>query len=396
MEFSDFAQTLWPIIGAGAHAGPFARTLFENITSIPEDLEPNPIVETQDPTFKSYFTGDRKLSRFAPKIIKYVDTDKFAAFIDGVGIDAQMLILQKLGQQFLEQKKAVISEETAQLFKRIIFSYTKKKPSKKKRTEALEEQNIRSDYPLTPSDFGLLNECGMKCPMCGKRLVENKKGIPMIRYVVTPIYPFGMDLIKQMEFRDTYPPVQNLDSTDNKMLLCRSCAEDYLVEPTKEEYKWLSLKKKQQVWDLEMQDKVDDIAVEQGIKQILDAFSSIKERPVPVDKTRWEAFRVDKKISEDNFNLQDKVTYWVLRYYRYLEQQFKLEERTRKLRFRKIQNEVSQCFETYDEANLPQSLIFEYLVKWLERQTDCHNRDALEAMISFFVQNCEVFNETPE
>lgn len=86
----------------------------------------------------------------------------------------------------------------------------------------------------------------------------------------------------------------------------------------------------------------------------------------------------------------------MLRYYRYIEMQFKQGERTSLLRFKKVQNEVSQCFETFDEANMPQREIFERLVKWLEDQTDCHNRDAQEAMISFFVQNCEVFNETPE
>ena len=76
--------------------------------------------------------------------------------------------------------------------------------------------------------------------------------------------------------------------------------------------------------------------------------------------------------------------------------QFKQGERTPPLRFKKVKNEINQCFETFDEENMPQGEIFERLVRWLEDQTDCHNRDALEAMISFFVQNCEVFNETPE
>ncbi|MBD5117566.1 MAG: hypothetical protein HDT37_00305 [Clostridiales bacterium] len=154
--------------------------------------------------------------------------------------------------------------------------------------------------------------------------------------------------------------------------------------------------KKQQRDDISLQDKVDDIAVEKGIRQILDAIADIKKPPKPIDRTKWEAFRVDKKIPDDNGLLQDRVTYWVLRYYRYIEMQFKQGERTSLLRFKKVQNEVSQCFETFDEANMPQREIFERLVKWLEDQTDCHNRDALEAMISFFVQNCEVFNETPE
>ncbi len=396
LEFCDFAQTLYPIIGMGVRVEHFTRTLFENITSIPDNVDPNPLVEQGDSAFKMYYTGDRKLTRLVPKIIIYLDIDKFSDYINQFDPDLQFLIFEKLGSYFLTQQNPIIANETAELFQRIIHNYAKKKASKKNRISALEAQNIQNDCPVTPYDFGLLNECGMKCPICGKRLVENKKGIPLSRYIVTPIFPYGMDIIKQSEFRDICPPADDLESTDNKILLCRTCAEDYLVSPTKEEYEFLYKKKNQQVWDLQMRDKADDIAVEQGIRQILDAFSSSTEQPIPIDRTKWEAYRVDKKIPEDNFNLRERITFWVLHYYRYLEQQFKQEERTRKLRFRKIQNEVSQCFETYDEENLSQERIFEYLVKWLEAKTDCHNRDALEAMISFFVQNCEVFYEAAE
>ena len=396
MEFGDFAQTLKPILAEGDTAGAFVRRLFEEITSIPESIEKNPLIETQDPTFKAYYTGDRKLSRFAPKIVKYVDTDKFADYIDSAGLDAQMLIFEELGDCFEKKDNPVIADETAQLFKRIIFSYVKKKVPAKKKKAALAAQNIKDDEPVKKEDFPLLAECNMRCPLCRKKLVESIKGQPLQRYVVTPIFPAWLDNAKQSDFSAVQAPPQDLESLDNKMLLCRNCAEEYLVAPSAEEYRNLVLIKRQQRSDLSLQDNVDDILVEQGIRQILDALSDIKESPKPIDKSKWEAFRVDKKIPDDNFRLQDRVTYWVLRYYRYLEAQFKQGERTRRLRFRKIQNEVSQCFETYDEANKSQNEIFELLVKWLEDQTGCHNRDSLETMISFFVQNCEVFYEIAE
>ena len=58
-----------------------------------------------------------------------------------------------------------------------------------------------------------------------------------------------------------------------------------------------------------LQDKVDDIAVEKGIREILDALAEIKKPPKPEDRSRWEAFRVDKKIPDDNGTLQDRVRY---------------------------------------------------------------------------------------
>lgn len=396
MEFCDFAQCLKPILAEGAVAGKFTRELFENITNIPEDVDPNPIDETGDPAFRAYYTGDRRLTRFIPKIAKYVDAEKFESYINDAGMDAQEAIFQRLGSSFSKQKNPVIAEETALLFKNIIFSYIKPKTTSKKKKAALAAQNIRENEPVKHEDFPLLQECNMRCPLCREKLVKTVKGQAVKKYEVVPMFPTWMDLVQQQAFMNVAPAPADIDSLDNKILLCRDCAGEYLVAPTAEEYKTLLKIKAQQRDDLSLQDKVDDIAVEKGIREILDALADMKKSPKPIDRTKWEAFRVDKKIPDDNGRLQDRVTYWVLRYYRYIESQFKQGERTPPLRFRKVQNEVSQCFETFDEENMPQNDIFERLVKWLEDQTACHNRDALEAMISFFVQNCEVFNETPE
>ena len=86
MEFSEFANTLWGILARGTNAAPFTRELFKRITDIPDDVDPNPIDEPGDPTFKAYFTGDRRLTRFAPKIASYVEAEFFVSYINGVSI----------------------------------------------------------------------------------------------------------------------------------------------------------------------------------------------------------------------------------------------------------------------------------------------------------------------
>ena len=40
--------------------------------------------------------------------------------------------------------------------------------------------------------------------------------------------------------------------------------------------------------------------------------------------------------------------------------------------------------------------IFDNMVHWLQNKTQCASTSACEAVISFFVQNCEVFNEITE
>ena len=51
--------------------------LARGTNDVPDDVDPNPRDEPGDPTYKSYFTGDRQLTRFAPKIASYVDAELF-------------------------------------------------------------------------------------------------------------------------------------------------------------------------------------------------------------------------------------------------------------------------------------------------------------------------------
>ena len=60
LEFSEFANTLWGILAKGSNVALFTRELFKRITDIPDDVDPNPIDDPGDPTFKAYFTGYRR------------------------------------------------------------------------------------------------------------------------------------------------------------------------------------------------------------------------------------------------------------------------------------------------------------------------------------------------
>lgn len=104
-------------------------------------------------------------------------------------------------------------------------------------------------------------------------------------------------MIKQQLFLNVARTPVDHDSLDNKILLCRDCAGEYFVDPSAGEYRNPSMKKKQQREDLSLQDKVDDIDVEKGIREILDALADMKRPPGPIEKSKWDSYRVDKKIA---------------------------------------------------------------------------------------------------
>lgn len=390
MLFAEFARRLKDIISGlnSGKGGDFAKELFKNILDI-DDNEFDLDNDISPSAYRAYFRGDRDLTRLAPKIRKYVEPELFVAYINGLGEDVQHDIFKEFAADCPGMTEWNIPEKIAELFKKIIVEAC---PVKKK-TKA---KAIAKEEPVVEEDFALLNECGNKCPLCKAKLTETKKGVPIRKFDRVYILPLNLDSAERVAFEDLEEPPENLHSLDNQALLCKKCAAVYSVDTEPSEYADLMRKKRTLAYIAELDSEAYDINVERGIDYILDALSGLKSIPQKEDKTKWEAFRVDRKIP-DNLMLQDTVTDFVLKYYRYIEKQYKLREREGKLRFRKVKNEISQCFELYDEADLSQEEIFDRLVGWLKDKTNCDDDIACIAMVSFFVQNCEVFrDETSE
>lgn len=391
MKFAEFARRLKKIISGSdsVSGGAFAKELFKNILDIKDgklDLDAG----VAPSSYRAYFRGDRDITGFAPKIRKYVEPELFYSYINGQGEEAQRDIFKEFAADCPGMTDRNIPEKMAEFFKKIIVDacpVKKKKPVKK--TPSKEE-------PIIKADFVLLDECGNKCPLCKSKLSETKKGVPIRKFERIFIFPLNLDAAERAEFEELEEAPADLHSLDNQTLLCKKCAELYQIDTTPSEYANLMQLKRTLAYIAELDAEAYDINVEHGIDKILDALSGLKSIPEKEDKTKWEAFRVDKKIP-DNIMLQDMVTDFVLKYYRYIEKQYKQREREGKLRFRKVKNEISQCFELYDEAELAQEDIFNRLVAWLKEKTHCDDDVACVAMVSFFVQNCEVFrDETSE
>lgn len=391
MKFSEFARRLKNIISGvdSSKGGPFVKKLFENILEINDgkfDLDN----DISPAAYRAYFRGDRELTRLVPKIRKYVEPQYFVSYIDEFGNEIQHDIFKEFAVDCPGMDERNVPDKMAELFKQIIIDAC---PVKKQKTTS---KKAGPWAPVEEEDFALLNECGNKCPLCKAKLTEIKKGVPLKKFERVYILPLNLDAAERAEFESLEEAPDDINGLDNQILLCNGCAELYQIKTEPKEYADLMQKKRALAYIAEIDSEAYEISVERGIEHILDALSGLASIPPKEDKTKWKAFRVDKKIP-DNTMLQDMVTEFVLKYYRYIEKQYKQREREGKLRFRKVKNEISQCFEIYDEAELSQKEIFDRIVEWLKEKTNCDDQVACIAMVSFFVQNCEVFrDETSE
>lgn len=394
MEFSQFAKILKPIIGGDLKIGEFAYELFVNIVDMPSS-DTNPLEKKDMRTFKAYYMGTCTINKISQDIRKYVEPALFEKYIYEMPEEAQIDIYKALAVYVPGMTDQNIAEKTASLFKDIICEASiKKRTSKSSKKEG---QEFKDKLQIVgEKDYYLLEECNSLCPICGDRLVKSIGGNIKNRYRHVYIMPPTIDSYERDEIESTtgIKAGDNLLAISNQLLLCEDCADENELF-SKNVYVRLANTKVEMMMRKNIEDTIDEIAIEEGIDLILKSFAEMKDAPIEIKRDDLEVFRVDRKIPNNTF-LRETVTAMVLRYYRHIEESFKQYERLGLLRFNKVKNEISQCFESLDEQELNQQEIFDTMVQWLQKQSKCKNLHACEIIIAFFVQNCEVFYEIAE
>ncbi|MXQ48544.1 hypothetical protein GRB29_03870 [Streptococcus pneumoniae] len=105
------------------------------------------------------------------------------------------------------------------------------------------------------------------------------------------------------------------------------------------------------------------------------------------------ALKLNQKILPEHGVLRGTVQYHVLTYFSYIKDLF-----AENSNFIMIQCDIKKVFTQLANTNLSQPEIVENLANWLLNQSKLSNGhlDACKIIVSYFIQNCEVFNEITE
>lgn len=258
---------------------------------------------------------------------------------------------------------------------------------------ALSKTNLPAESKPQIDDFLLLEEADYKCPIEGKKLWKKVKGKYEYSYRVVKIFPEGLSDEKATQFNVVYPKPRDLDLDENKIALCEDCAEKYLADPTLEEYERLLDCKGR----LKRRYDREKIAADYGVEdQIVDVIKAISDIDVETQLQPFtDALELKEKILPENFELELSIKDDVVRYYPFIEKQFSLLDGAQGATFTLIRSEVATCYNRYVLEGGDQSEIYYALVDWLLKAKGLgeKHRTAATVMISFFVQNCAVFEK---
>ena len=259
-----------------------------------------------------------------------------------------------------------------------VFLYALNRPNKK--------QNDTVEYQDAP----LLAEANYECPLCHNKLVDTIKGQAVKKYSITQIFPDGLNDETAAEFAVVYPAPIKLDVPDNLIALDEGCAERYLLNPTAEEYRKLYEIKIQLAKNYAAKLAVNSMQLEDDIRTVLEALSTIRNTSELVE-LEYEALRIDEKFDAENFILKNETQMQVVTYYRYIEKVFSNSNAV----FDMIASEIKVSSMKLEKAGLSQSDVVSQLSEWIRNKAGLvtESRLACNIVVSFFVQNCEVFHK---
>jgi len=256
---------------------------------------------------------------------------------------------------------------------------------------AINRPNKLANAPLTSDDVPLLAEVNNKCPVpeCLRPLTKTSKGKTIKQYAISDIFPAFLDSHKATTFKNALAPAIRLNSNDNKLALCIQCAEEYFVDPELAEYLKYSELKQKYSQNYRLQQTLSQLNLEEEIKDIIDALADYTQQSAILD-FNMEALKISAKILPENVLLSRDIQNHVLTYYNYIKNQFaEIDD------FVIIQSDIKKAFKQLDNNQLCQEEIVDKLANWIldKSQKPAKHLIACRIIVSFFIQNCEVFHE---
>lgn len=158
--------------------------------------------------------------------------------------------------------------------------------------------------------------------------------------------------------------------------------------------KVLSQKTKQKI-DRDYSNDVNNFDVEKALADIVDNLSNISPEQIDV-LLRYDPLNVDKKILPQNALLKKDIRDDVINYYSYIKKLFQAASERNTVLFDRLAEQIKYVSDRYIAQGLPQQQVIDRMTEWLNRKSMSSNMTACRIMVSFFVQNCEVFHEITE
>lgn len=264
------------------------------------------------------------------------------------------------------------------------------KTSLKKKTSA--KSNPRKDYGDN-ANIALVSEVGGDCPKCGKRLLNSRSKNIMKDYELAHIYPLNPKaeeiLLLQNEERLSTDP----NSEDNIIALCIDCHHKLDNPRTIKDYRELvEIKKNILAFNIEKAEWIKHPLTDE-ITHVISSLITL-DAPVGDSSIEYNPKTIDDKTKPEIPNInRERIKNDVRLYFSHIKAQLKRIDATSPGTANYISLQIKTYYASLKKRGVPKLEIFNNISTWICTKTSSESLDACKAITSFFVQNCEVFEE---
>lgn len=238
-----------------------------------------------------------------------------------------------------------------------------------------------------------LKEVNFHCPLCGKVLQSKKqKKESQKKFEIAHIYPNKPTYEQYSELNGLERLGINCESIENKIALCTTCHKEQDHHTTKDEYLRLLNIKKSLINQIDIREILDQMQVEDDIKEIINKLSKVED--FEIVELKYDPVEIKNKIRDDFPLLKRKVKHNVTDFYPFIFEEFKKNDNKNNTNnYEVICSQIKAAYIKIKNMSDDQSAIFNMMVAWLMNKTLELKNEACEIVISYFIQNCEVFDE---
>jgi hypothetical protein len=255
-------------------------------------------------------------------------------------------------------------------------------------SDKLKRSNISDTIKMS-----LLCEVKGACPLCNRTLVVKQKDKTARVFDVAHIYPLNATEHEKHILKDEELLSHEIDCEENFIALCKECHKIYDTQKTVKEYRQLVEIKKtinkikilSQTWDKQTLHK--DISI------VASHIGNLSEKEIENTKLSFDALKLSEKKDDTLGKLTEmKISQYILNFFTPIRESLKRLEKEEKAKSDFICSQVKSYYILLFMQDFDQNDIFEKLCEWFMTNTGIKDRGKAEALVSYFIQNCEVFH----
>ena len=242
-----------------------------------------------------------------------------------------------------------------------------------------------------PNEWSLyLEEVNSLCPICGRKFLYKSTASLMKGAEIAHIFPNSPTASEKTILKDVEVDGDDSEAFENKIALCKNCHDEYDAKKTVESYNQMLELKRHLHSELKAKKMLSEENIEDELTAVVKALSTAKQEDLNgIGSLNYSSLKVSQKV--EIVHLCKRIEGDVTAYYPFCKQKFK-EVDTTDSSFNIVCLSVKKGYLKLKKDGLDKETIFEQMTNWFVSKTHA-SYNACAIMVSFFVQNCDIYDE---